>query len=611
MIYPKSFFILSLLIISVSSLLDEKEEDLIDLTNYDYPHPNDTSYIYIPILSTNDLHGGIFPQIYSDPNNTRFKRGGANYLYSYKKILEEEWGERLLWFDAGDFFQGTMECMLSDCLIMKDYFNKAGLNAVTIGNHDFDYEISQLKEVISQLNSHLICSNIKEKSTGKYIYDSWENVYSHKIYEIPIDSSDPSKKIKIGVIGLATELSPKVTSGDTSDLIFTDYVTETEYWNNKLRNEFGVDAVIVITHFGPYCGNDGSQKYVLKIRTSSTSQKTCNPEEEENVYLEELKKKGIKIDAVVAGHVHNVVHHWIADVPVVQSSGSDYFNIIYLPFKEKKDGETYKYELVKNNVKIEGPVPVCEKLWPRNKLCSYRYEDSSVMKKFKFHQKEINIDPEMKQYLQYWENIVEEKLNNVLAETQDDMKKVVDSESFLPNFLNDIGRIITNSDICFFNNGGIRSTWYKGPINEIDNFRMFPFNNTWVRFEMTGEEVFHMIQNLDENHIYPTSGLIQTFYKVNEKFKVKSLLVYDGFEEKLLNPQKTYKICTNDFLANGGSEMGPVRKWYKELRNKKDFGVIRELIKNFLTKMKGKIRLDKFVDDSYPRITIENNGLDN
>ena len=140
---------------------------------------------------------------------------------------------------------------------------------------------------------------------------------------------------------------------------------------------------------------------------------------------------------------------------------------------------------------------------------------------------------------------------------------------------------------------------------------MFPFNNTWVRFEMTGEEVLHMIQNLDENHIYPTSGLIQTFYKVNEKFKVKSLLVYDGFEEKLLNPQKTYKICTNDFLADGGSEMGPVRKWYKELRNKKDFGVIRELIKNLLIKMKGKIRLDKFMDDSYPRITIEANGLDN
>ena len=104
MIYPKIIFILSLLIISVSSL-STNEDDLIDLTNYKYPHPNDTQYTYIPILSTNDFHGGIFPQQYLDTKNKRYKRGGANYLYSYKKILKEEWGDRLLWFDAGDFFQ--------------------------------------------------------------------------------------------------------------------------------------------------------------------------------------------------------------------------------------------------------------------------------------------------------------------------------------------------------------------------------------------------------------------------------------------------------------------------------------------------------------------------
>ena len=605
MIYPKIIFILSLLIISVSSL-STNEEDLIDLTNYKYPHPNDTQYTYIPILSTNDFHGGIFPQQYLDTKNKRYKRGGANYLYSYKKILKEEWGDRLLWFDAGDFFQGTIECMLSDGLIMKDYFNKAGLNAVTLGNHDFDYQIPQLKKFITQLNFPLICSNIKEKDSGKYIYENWDNVVPYKIYNITIDQSDPSKVIKIGAIGLATYKSPSVTSGDTSNLIFTDYVEETKKWNNVLRNEIGVNAVIVITHFGPACNNDGAEKYNLKIRTKDTKQNECDPEQEENKYLEKLKKEGINIDAVVAGHVHNVVHHWISDIPVVQSSGSDYFNIIYLPFTYKEVNGTYKYELNKNKINIEGPVPVCEKLWPTGKKCSVKSEDSSTMKKFKFHQKEINIDPEMKEYLQYWENIVEEKLGNIIAYTEDDMTKKTNEESFLPNFINDLGRIITDSDICFFNNGGIRSSWYKGPITEIDNFKMFPFNNTWVRFEMTGEEVFHMIQNLDEaGIIYPSSGLIQTFYKVNTNFTVKSLLVYDGFGEKPLNPQKTYKICTNDFLAGGGSDMGEVRKWYKELRNKKDFGIIRDLIKNFLKNMKGKIKEDKFIDKNYPRITIE------
>ena len=520
--------------------------------------------------------------------------------------MKEEWGNRLIWLDAGDQFQGTIECMLSDCYIMKDYFNKAGLNAITLGNHDFDYEIPHLKKVIKEQNFPIICTNIKEKESNKYIYDIWENVVAYKIFTIKIDESDPTKIIKIGVIGLASKTTPSQTSGDVSSLDFTDYVEETEKWNKKLREEHDVNAVVVITHFGPYCENDGNEKYELKIRLPNTSQKTCNPNEEANIYLADLKKKNIQIDAVIAGHVHNVVHHWIEGVPVVQSSGSDYFNILYLPFVYKKVNNTYKYELRKNNVKIEGPVPVCEKLWPESKNCIYRYSDSSVMKKFKFHKQEINIDLEMKKLLQFWENIIDEKVKNNLAETQDEMTKSTNEESFLPNFINDLGRIITDSDICFFNNGGIRTNWHRGPINEIDVFKMFPFNNTWVRFEMTGEEVFHMIQNLDEGGIYPSSGLIQTFYYDNSKYSVKSLLVYDGFEEKLLNPQKTYKICTTDYLADGGSGMGEVRKWYKELRNKKDFGIVRDLVKDFLKLMKGKIRKDKFFDVNHPKIIIEN-----
>ena len=136
MVSQIGIFIISLLIISISSV--SNAEDLIDLTNYDYPSINDSDFTFIPILSTNDLHGGIFPTKYSDRNKQRYSNGGANYLYSYKKILKEEWGNRLIWLDAGDQFQGTIECMLSDCYIMKDYYNQAGLDAITLGNHDFD-----------------------------------------------------------------------------------------------------------------------------------------------------------------------------------------------------------------------------------------------------------------------------------------------------------------------------------------------------------------------------------------------------------------------------------------------------------------------------------------
>lgn len=595
----KAFITLSILIISITC----QDDDIIDLTDYTYPKITDY-YTYIPILSTNDLHGGIFPSKYADSNKKRFSNGGGNYIYSYKKILEEEWGNRLIWLDSGDQFQGTMECMLSDCLIMKDFYNKAGLDGITLGNHDFDYGADYLKEYVKKMDFPLILANLKEVKSGKYVYETWENTYAYRIYTKIIDETDPTKVIKIGVIGLATKKTFSMSASDLTEFEITDYVEETKKWNDYLRKVENVSAVIALTHFGPYCENDGREKYVLKMRDSKTNQKMCDASEEANIYMEQLKKENIEINAVVAGHVHDVVHHWVADIPVVQSSGSDYFNILYLPFTYNKNKKQYEFK--KDMVKIEGPVPVCEKLWPKYKNCEYKYEDSTLMKKFKFHNIELNLDSEMKKTLEYWEKIINEKVDNDFVEAEDELIFKLNEETLISNFINDLGRKITESDVCFYNSGGIRTDWHKGPINELDVFRMFPFNNTWVRFEMTGEEIYHMFQDLDKSSIYPSSGMVQTFSYQKRKFSVKNLLIYDGFEEKPLNFKKTYKVCTNDFLANGGSAMGDVRKWYKELRNLKDFGNVRDLVKNYLIKMKGKIREDKFVDKNHPNLIIEN-----
>ena len=594
----QSIIILSFLLLFTSY---KAQEDLIDLTEYTYPSPNDSYYKYIPILSTNDFHGAIFPSKYADSKKNRFSYGGANFLYSYKKVLKEEWGNRLIWLDAGDQFTGTMECMLSDCQIMKDYYNKAGLDGIALGNHDFDFGVDYLKNYIKQMNFPLIVANIKETNSNKYIYETWENVYAYKVFEIKVDESEHKNIIKIGVIGLTTELTIIYSSSDLSNLTFTDYVEETKKWNKYLREEEKVDAVIALTHFGPYCIND-PERYILKMRDSSIPQKSCNPDEEANIYMEKLKQEKVNIDAIVSGHAHVVAHHWIADIPVVESSGSDYFNIIYLPFVY--NSKTEKYVIQNKKIQLEGPVPVCEKLWSNSKNCEYKYEDSSLMKNFIFHGKQISLDSEMKQTLKYWENIINNKIENNLGETVDEMYIIENKENLLSNFINDIGKIITDSDICFYNNGGIRTNWHRGPINEIDIFKMFPFNNSWVRFEMTGEEIFHMFQNLDKNIIYPSSGLSLFFLQQNTQLSLKNIMIYDGFEEKILNPKKIYKVCTNDFLANGGDAMNEVRVWYKELRNKKDFGNIRDLIIKYMSKMKGIISEDKFVDKKYPKYII-------
>jgi 2',3'-cyclic-nucleotide 2'-phosphodiesterase (5'-nucleotidase family) len=575
--------------------------DVINLTNYKFPVKDSSDkLIRIAILGTNDFHGGIFPTQFSDSNNKNYKNGGAINLYSYAKFLREQWEGQFLWLDGGDQFQGTMECMLSDCTIMRDYFNKVGVDGIGLGNHDFDYGLDYLRDFIKKQNFPVLAANVKNNKSGKYLYEEWDNVLAYNIYEFKVANE---KTLKIGVIGLATKTSPSQTSTDISSLTFEDYYSTTKTWEKYLREEKGVNAVILLTHFGPKCENEDKEKMVLQMRDSTTQQRECKETEEIMSFLEQIKNEGtVKIDAVIAAHVHDVVHHWISDIPVIESSGSDYFNILYLPFRLIND----QLVLQTNKIQIEGPVPVCEKLWPDSKNCEYKYEDSSIMQDFTFHDRLFSLDEKLVNELKFWNDIIDEKIKNNLVETKSEMFLDNEKETLLTNFVNDIGRIITESDICFFNLGGIRSTWHKGYINEIDLFRMFPFNNTWVRFEMTGEEVFHMFQNLAGSVIYPNSGTLQTFNYLNSYYTMKNLLVWDGEEERPLDPKKTYKICTNDFLANGGSGMGKVRKWYKELRNKKDFGIIRELLLKYLKKMKN-ITKDKFVDENYPRITIIDN----
>ena len=575
-------------------------EDPVDITNYKYPTKDSTDkLIRIAILGTNDFHGGIFPTQFPDSKNKKFPNGGAVNLYTYAKILQQQWTDQFLWLDGGDQFQGTMECMLSDCTIMRDYFNKVGLQGIGLGNHDFDYGLKYLEDYIKKQNFPVLVANVKDNKDGKYLHEKWSNVEAYKVYTM---GSNP--KIKIGVIGLATKTSPSQTSTDISNLVFEDYYTTTKKYEKILRNEEGVNAVILLTHFGPKCENENEEKMVLQMRDSTTQQRECKESEEIMSFLEQIKNdQTIQIDGVVAAHVHDVVHHWISGIPVIESSGSDYFNVLYLPFKYNTKDETVTLQTAK--ITIEGPVPVCEKVWEDTKNCVYRYEDSSLMKSFKFHDRTMTADKDLVKTLEFWNNIINEKLENELCETKDDMYLDNDKETLLTNFVNDVGRIITESDICFFNLGGIRSNWYRGNINEIDLFRMFPFNNTWVRFEMTGEEVYHMFQNLAGSVVYPNSGTLQNFNYINNIYTMKNLLLWDGEVEKPLEPKKTYKICTNDFLANGGSGMGKVRKWYKTLRNKKDFGIIRNLLLKYMKNMKP-ITKAKFVDENYPRITIDN-----
>ena len=74
---------------------------------------------------------------------------------------------------CGDFAQGGVIGSISKGEAIVDIMNKVGYDVVTLGNHEFDYAIPQLKNLKKKLNATLVSSNFVKKSTGKPVFKSY------------------------------------------------------------------------------------------------------------------------------------------------------------------------------------------------------------------------------------------------------------------------------------------------------------------------------------------------------------------------------------------------------------------------------------------------------
>ena len=586
----RSYILIILLLISSNLVLSQE----IDISPYEYPKKEEsTADTYtIAIFGTNDIHGKIFPIQYPHPDGVNtYQSGGVEYIYAYKKILEKEWGDRLLWLDGGDQFQGGMEFMLSDGEIMNMFYNAAGVQGMAIGNHEFDFGLDFLKNKMGKSKFKYLVANIKNKTTGEFIDEkTFPNLKRYHIYQVG--------EIKVCVIGLATRDTPTTTSTPPSDLSFEPYLEIVKELSTQCRNE-GANAVVLLPHFGPMCPDSENKKLEIGLRNKNTEQCSC-----QNIEYNELLNalpEGI-IDAAVAAHVHDVSHHWIGNVPVIESTGAAYSHVIYLPFKKEGD----KYVLQKDTIQIEGPLPSCPLIFEKTKRCDYvpmeKAGEVGELKSFKFHGTLVKQDEEMKKTLKEWSDIIEAKLKNEIAKNEEAMFTDSYEETALSNLVTDVARKVTGAHVSLFNLGGFRGNWYPGMLNEVDLFYMFPFNNTFVTCEMNGRELIRMIKEIQTGyHVNPSSGLIQLFKKVTaERIKIIDAKLFDGYLEKSINLDGTYVLGLNDFLLSGGSFFSKVLKWYT-VRNKKDYGIIREHMTNYLKAM-GIIKKGSLIDPAHPRI---------
>ena len=120
----------------------------------------------------------------------------------------------------------------------------------------------------------------------------------------------------------------------------------------------------------------------------------------------------------------------------------------------------------------------------------------------------------------------------------------------LGSLMTDAIRIETNSDIALQNPGGVRiKTLPKGQITVEQVYRMDPFGNEVIAYDLTGEEVLRLLETAyfaDYEAPSFVSG-IQYEMTLDKQGKVKKLQVKmeDGSP---FNLKKTYKVVLNSYL---------------------------------------------------------------
>ena len=143
--------------------------------------------------------------------------------------------EDTLALDAGDTFHGLTLINLSRGSNMAMLMNLSGFDAMTPGNHDFNFGSQRLIELARILNFPVLSANLMDKDKTQYIFRPY------KSYDF--------NGVKVAVIGLSTpEIAYKTNPFNVKDVAFTDPNAAAQELMPKLRASH--DVVIGLTHIG-------------------------------------------------------------------------------------------------------------------------------------------------------------------------------------------------------------------------------------------------------------------------------------------------------------------------------------------------------------------------
>lgn len=181
---------------------------------------------------------------------------------------------------------------------------------------------------------------------------------------------------------------------------------------------------------------------------------------------------------------------------------------------------------------------------------------------------QLEPSPEVRTLVQEIEMSLEEEYARIIGTCTSDLNTMnypvhtTPGELILGNWISDVMRWKTGTQIGLTNTGGIRAGLDEGPITKSDIFDICPFRNSLVVFELTAgqiKEVFERDVEREKDRLQ-VSGLRYTYYpKTSRPYRKRvrdiefngTVLVDGG---KVLWPDKTFTVVSNDYVVGHAQE---------------------------------------------------------
>jgi 2',3'-cyclic-nucleotide 2'-phosphodiesterase (5'-nucleotidase family) len=228
----------------------------------------------ISIIHTTDLHGNVLPtHTYEGVPDV----GGLARCATQIRRWRAENPNSLL-IDVGDIYQGTHLSRQNEGRLMIDLMNRLRYDAWVLGNHEFDWGIGVVEDIVDRSACPVLTANIElaGKRSGTQGDDG------HPFAKIAPSMIREVAGFKIGIAGIITPgLSYWLPEDLTKGIKALDPAPITAAAAKRMREE-GADAVIVAGHMGSKFGKDDFANRVDDVLTQSVG----------------------TVDAFIAGHTH-------------------------------------------------------------------------------------------------------------------------------------------------------------------------------------------------------------------------------------------------------------------------------------------------------------------